>query len=142
MPTTTYDPWYTFPFFDQHHIPTVNPETTFPTPQLGDPSLSSTPNPAFFQMFGPYMPYNPNLVLSLMGSMQQPQSTQQQQMQVDQTFIGHLSHSQPTHGQPSHSQPTHQPTANTQTEGRPTRSTIQNDVSTTNKMLLEPEGDM
>jgi len=82
------------------------------------------------------MPFNANLFLSLMGSGQQPQITQQQSQPVDQAFTGHLSHSQP-----NPSQPTHPPTANTETEGRSRRCTEQNVVSTTSKILLEPEGD-
>ena len=149
MATPPYDPRYNFPFFDQHHIPTVNPETTFPTSQVGDPSLSSTPNPAFFQTFGPCVPYNPILVLSLMGSMQQPQSIQQQPMQLSQPSTEHLAHSQPIHAQPTHSQPTyaqpthfqptHQATTNTQTQGQQTRTTVHNDLLTANKILLEPK---
>ena len=76
VPTPHYDPRYNFPFFDQSQIPTLNPATSFPSTHVGDTSLLSTPNPVFFQTFGPYMPYNPNLILSLKGIMQQPQSTQ------------------------------------------------------------------
>ena len=49
MPTPQYDPRYTFSFFDQHQIPPVNQETAFPSTQVGDTSLSSTPNLPFFK---------------------------------------------------------------------------------------------
>jgi len=52
MPTPSYDSRFTLPFFYQHHIPTCNPDTTFFTPQLGDPSLSGTVDPAFFETYG------------------------------------------------------------------------------------------
>ena len=122
MPPPSYDPRWTLPSFDQH-IPTGNPDTTFSTPHLGDPSVSGTIDPAFFQTYARTMPFNANLFLSLVGSGQQPQSTQQQSQPFDLPCTGHLLDSDPNPSQPPHSQPTRPPTGNT------------------SKILLEPEGD-
>ena len=131
--TPTYDPRYGFPYFDAHQTPPATQDTSFCTPQLGDPSMLTVPTPSFYQTFGHHMPYNTNLVLSLMGSTQQPQSTQPPPMRPEPLLLGPPIHTQPPHTQPSGSQPAQQPSEPMQTP--------QTDASNANKVLLEPEGD-
>ena len=46
------------------------PDVNIPATNVGDISGMPPMNPAFWQTFGQYMPYNHNLVLSLFGNMQ------------------------------------------------------------------------
>jgi len=109
----------------------MNPGISLRSVQVGDTSLFSTPNLAFFQTFGLYMPYNPNLVLSLLLlTVQQSQGTPQR--------LVHLT--PPPTEQRTHSRPTHQAPTNTANRGWQSVSSMQNDVPTTNKILLELEG--
>jgi len=64
------------------------------------------------------MPSNPNLVFSLLGTMQRPQSTQLPSIQLN---------------PPSTEQPTHQASTNTSTQAQQIGPTVEN--------VPEPEGD-
>jgi len=78
--TPNYDPRFNFPDFDQTQVAPQMPDINIPTTNVGDISGMPPMNPAFWQTFGQYMPYNHNLVLSLFGNMQQ--STPQRPSQL------------------------------------------------------------
>jgi len=88
------------------------------------------PKPCFFQIFDPLCP-TIQIFLSLFRTIQQPYGTPQWPL-----HLTPLPRKQPTH-----SQPTSQVTTNMSSQGRQSVSSSQINVLTTNKILLEPEGD-
>ena len=112
-----------------NQMPLVNPKSSLQSAQVGDTLLSSTLNPTFVHSFGLYMCYNPNLVLSLLGTMQQPYGTPQRPLQLTPSPME----------QPTPSQPTPQAPKNIGSQGQQSAS-LWIDVSNTNKILLKPEG--
>jgi len=71
VPTPNYDPRFNFPYFDQIQAPPKMFDVNIPPTNVGDISGMTPTNPAFWQTFGQYMPYNHNLMLSLFENMQQ-----------------------------------------------------------------------
>ena len=70
MPTPNYDPHFNFPFFDETQVRPQMGGVNIQPSNVGDIPGMPPMNPAFWQTFGHYMPYNHNLALSLFGKMQ------------------------------------------------------------------------
>ena len=104
-------------------------DVSIPPSNVGDISRVSPMNPRFWDTFGHYMPYSPNLILSLFRNMQWP--SQQRPPQLTTQHIG----------QPTPSQPSPQPPRGTRTQTLQPMSSVQVDVSNTNKILLKSEDD-
>jgi len=128
MPTPNYDPWFNFPYFNSTQVPPQMSDANLPPTNVGDLPRMSMINPAFWQTYGPYMPYNHNLVLSLFGNMQQG-TPQRPPWYPTQNFKWPL----PSQPIPQASQPlpqTVQPLASEPVQ-----------MPNTTKVLIEPEGD-
>ncbi|KAJ8420846.1 hypothetical protein Cgig2_013289 [Carnegiea gigantea] len=106
------------------------PLTAAATPHAGDTSGAGGVNSAFWNTFGPFMPYNANLILSALGSMQQ-------------TALHPTPHHIPHPAVVSTPQPTPEPQAQgtAQQSGGRILPWSKPKVAVRDKSLIEPEGD-
>ena len=70
VPTPRVDARIGSPFVDPNQVPLLNQDAGLQTPHAGDTSGAGGVNTAFWNTFGSFMPYNANLILSALGSMQ------------------------------------------------------------------------
>jgi len=73
MPTPHLDPRLSFPFLDLNQVPAQKQEASLQASHAGEASGAEGVNQAFWNTFGLMMPYNTNLIMSLLGTIQQSQ---------------------------------------------------------------------
>jgi len=118
------------PFVDPNQVPLLNQDAGLQTPHTGDTSGAGGVNTAFWNTFGSFMPYNANLILSALGSMQQ-------------SALHPPPHQIPHPAVPSTPQPTPEPQAQgtAQQSGGRILPWSEPEVAVRDKTVIEPEGD-
>jgi len=71
MPTPRVDARVGSPFVDPNQVPVLNQDPGLQASHPGDTSGAGGVNTTFWNTFGSFMPYNANLIMSALGSMQQ-----------------------------------------------------------------------
>ena len=71
-----YDPRFQFSYFDSSEVRPQQSSVHPPRMSTGDIPSTSWKNPIFWDTYGPYMPFNHNLVMSLFGNAQQNTGSQ------------------------------------------------------------------
>ncbi|KAJ8427259.1 hypothetical protein Cgig2_028217 [Carnegiea gigantea] len=74
MPTPRVDARIRNPFLDPNQVTRLNQDVGLQASHAGDTSGAGGVDTAFWNIFGSFMPYNVNLIMSALGSMQQSQS--------------------------------------------------------------------
>ena len=72
-PTPQMDARLGTPFLDPNHVPGLNHDAALQSANVGNALGTGGLNPAFWSTFGSFMPYNANLIMSALSSMQQGQ---------------------------------------------------------------------
>ncbi|KAJ8433272.1 hypothetical protein Cgig2_001670 [Carnegiea gigantea] len=127
MPTPRVDARIGNPFLDPNQVPGLNQDA-------GDTSGAGEVNTAFRNTYGSFMPYNANLIMSALGSMQQGQPLPQSPLHSTPHPIPHPA-VVPT------PQCTPEPQATSQQSGGRTLPWSEHEVVVRDKSLIEPEGD-
>ncbi|KAJ8439327.1 hypothetical protein Cgig2_022464 [Carnegiea gigantea] len=126
VPTPQVDARIENPFVDPNQVRLLNQDAGLQAPHAGDTSAAGGVNTAFWNTFGPFMPYNANLILSALGSMQQ-------------TALHPTPHHLPHPAVVSTPKPQAQGTA--QQSGGRILPWSEPEVAVRDKSLIEPEGD-
>ena len=130
VPTPRVDARIGNPFVDPNQVPLLNQDAGLQAPHAGDTSGAGGVNTAFWNTFGSFMPYNANLILSALGSMQQ-------------SALHPPPHQIPHPAVPSTPQPTPEPQAQgtAQQSGGRILPWSEPEVAVRDKTVIEPEGD-
>jgi len=130
MPTPRVDARVGNPFVDPNQVPVLNQDAGLQASHAGDTSGAGGVNTTFWNTFGSFMPYNANLILSALGSMQ-PSTLH--------PTPHHIPHPAVVPTPQRSSEPQAQPEA--QQSGGRILPWSEHEVAVRDKSLLEPEGD-
>ena len=135
-PTPQMDARLGTPFLDPNHVPGLNHDAGLQSANVGNALGTGGLNPAFWSTFGSFMPYNANLIMSALSSMQQGQPL----LQPPQQSTPHPAPHPAVDPTPQRT-PEPRAQATSQQSGGRILPWSEQEVVVRDKSLIEPEGD-